>query len=168
MTAASTDFFDSQAAARDLGDGYVVLVRGHAFHARANDAQTVGTGVRDVTYYPDINDLCLASDAAVLDYSSLRFDYALTRKPMVFLVPDEQAYHQVRPPVVDYPSTAPGPRVATTSEAVRLLADLETLQRRYADRVERFIAQYAEREDGHSAARVADAVFGASTDPDRS
>jgi CDP-glycerol glycerophosphotransferase len=161
MTAASTDFFDAQAAARALGDRYVVLVRGHAFHARANEAEMVGAGIRDVTYYPDINDLCLASDAAILDYSSLRFDYALTRKPMVFLVPDEQAYHQLRPALMDYPPTAPGPRVATTGEAVRLLADLEGLRRSYADRVERFIAEYAEQEDGHSAERVVDAVFGA-------
>ena len=42
----------------------------------------------DVTDYPEINDLILASDAAVLDYSSLRFDFALTGRPMVFLVPD--------------------------------------------------------------------------------
>ena len=42
----------------------------------------------DVTTYPEINDLILASDAAVLDYSSLRFDFALTGRPMLFLVPD--------------------------------------------------------------------------------
>jgi CDP-glycerol glycerophosphotransferase len=164
MTAASTNFFDAQVAARALGDRYVVLVRGHAFHARANEAEMVGAGIRDVTYYPDINDLCLASDAAILDYSSLRFDYALTRKPMVFLVPDEEAYHQLRPALLDYAATAPGPRVATTREAVRLLADLGALRRRYADRVERFIAEYAEKEDGHSAERVVDAVFGPGAD----
>jgi CDP-glycerol glycerophosphotransferase len=159
MTAASTNFFDARVAARALGDRYVVLVRGHAFHARANEAEMVGDGIRDVTYYPDINELCLASDAAVLDYSSLRFDYALTRKPMVFLVPDEEAYHRLRPALMDYAATAPGPRVATTREVVRLLADLEGLRRGYADRVERFIAEYAEKEDGHSAERVVDAVF---------
>ena len=42
----------------------------------------------DVTGHPEVNDLVLASDVAVLDYSSLRFDYAQTGKPMVFLVPD--------------------------------------------------------------------------------
>jgi CDP-glycerol glycerophosphotransferase len=160
MTAASTDFFDAKAAARALGERYVILVRGHAFHARANEAETVGAGIRDVTYYPDINDLCLASDAAILDYSSLRFDYALTRKPMVFLVPDEEAYHRLRPALMDFAPTAPGPHVATTREAVRLLTDLEGLRNGYADRVERFIAEYAEQEDGHSAERVVNAVFG--------
>ena len=55
------------------------------------DNQLTGIDERviDVTYYPDVTDLCLASDAAILDYSSLRFDYALLRRPMVFLVPDE-------------------------------------------------------------------------------
>jgi CDP-glycerol glycerophosphotransferase len=60
---------------------------------------------------------------------------------------------------MDFAATAPGPRVATTREVVRLLADLEGLRRGYADRVERFIAEYAEKEDGHSAERVVDAVF---------
>ncbi|MFF2370068.1 CDP-glycerol glycerophosphotransferase family protein [Agromyces sp. NPDC058110] len=44
----------------------------------------------DVTDHPDVDDLMLASDAAVLDYSSRRFDYALTDKPMVFFTPDRE------------------------------------------------------------------------------
>lgn len=159
MTAASADFFDAVRAARLLGDGYVVLVRGHAFHARANETQDEVGGVRDVTYYPDVNDLCLASDAAILDYSSLRFDYALQRKPMVFLVPDVETYHRMRPAVLDFAPTAPGPHVATTDEAVDRLRDLDALRADQADDVERFLAAYAEQEDGHAAARVVDAVF---------
>ena len=48
--------------------------------------------VLDVTDYPEINDLILAADVAVLDYSSLRFDFGLTGKPMIFLVPDLDFY----------------------------------------------------------------------------
>ena len=52
--------------------------------------------VVDVTDHPDVNDLILASDAAVLDYSSLRFDYGITGKPMIFLVPDLERYDRGR------------------------------------------------------------------------
>ena len=71
-----------------LGPSYVVLVRGHAFNAREHERIGSAGRVIDVTDYPDVAELMLASDAAVLDYSSLRFDYGLTDKPMIFLVPD--------------------------------------------------------------------------------
>jgi CDP-glycerol glycerophosphotransferase (TagB/SpsB family) len=40
--------------------------------------------VWDVSDYPEINDLLLAADVAVLDYSSVRFDWLITGKPVVF------------------------------------------------------------------------------------
>ena len=161
MTAKGVRFFDPQAAAEAWGPSHVVLVRGHAFNARAGLRRVDGDRVVDVTYYPDVTDLCLASDAAVLDYSSLRFDYALLRRPMVFLVPDEQEYHENRPAIMPYRPTAPGPRVATTAEVVKHLREPQRLWQRQAERVERFIATYLEQEDGHATERVVDRVFGA-------
>ncbi|MFL6062802.1 MAG: CDP-glycerol glycerophosphotransferase family protein, partial [Marmoricola sp.] len=80
---------DVTRAAAALGDDYVLLLRGHRFHA-----PSAGSAARvlDVTSYPEINQLIAAADAAVLDYSSLRFDFALTERPMVFLVPDLEEY----------------------------------------------------------------------------
>ena len=49
---------------------------------RARDERPYGLCARvarpgvDVTDYPEISDLYLASDVAVVDYSSLRFDFA--------------------------------------------------------------------------------------------
>ena len=83
-----TEHLDVDAAAAALGDSHVILLRGHRFHAPGPSRP----GVVDVTDHPEINDLVLASDVAVLDYSSLRFDYALTGRPMVFLVPDLEDY----------------------------------------------------------------------------
>ena len=159
MTAKGVRFFDPRAAAEALGPSYVVLQRGHAFNARAGLRRVEGDRVIDVTYYPDVADLCLASDAAVLDYSSLRFDYALLRRPMVFLVPDEHEYHENRPAIMPYGPTAPGPRVTTTGEVVRALKHLKQLRTRYAEDVERFVAAYLECEDGHAAERVVERVF---------
>ena len=160
MTAKGVKFFDPRVAADALGPSYVMLLRGHAFNARAGLRRVEGERVVDVTYYPDVADLCLASDAAVLDYSSLRFDYALLRRPMVFLVPDEQEYHENRPAVLPYRPTAPGPLVTTTGEVVRQLKDLRGLRKRYAAEIERFVSAYAELEDGHAAERVVDRVWG--------
>ena len=108
MAAERIDFFDVDRAARDVGPGYTFLVRGHAFNARAGGRHEGGANILDVTGHPDINDLILASDCAVLDYSSLRFDYALVDKPMIFLVPDLEKYDAVRGGVIPFAPTAPG------------------------------------------------------------
>ena len=59
--------------------------------------------------YPEINDLLLAADVAVLDYSSIRFDWLITGKPVVFFVPDLEDYLSSRKVLFDFPPTAPGP-----------------------------------------------------------
>ncbi|TNM36246.1 glycosyltransferase [Nocardioides albidus] len=150
---------DVAAAARDLGPDYVLLLRGHRFHNPAGDAG--GARFLDVTEYPEINDLILAADAAVLDYSSLRFDFALTQRPMVFLVPDLDTYvGGVRGFLYDYAPTAPGPHVDTAEQVVDLLRDLDGLRRRYADAMETFHQRFNRHMDGHAAERVAAAFFG--------
>src|SRR5262249_44745649 len=86
--AAMSEHLDVDAAAAALGDSHVILLRGHRFHMPGSSRR----GVVDVTDHPEINELVLASDVAVLDYSSLRFDYAQTGRPMVFLVSDLEDY----------------------------------------------------------------------------
>lgn len=153
---------DLAAAARELGPDYVLLMRGHRFHSAAAARPGGETRYRDVTDYPEINDLILASDAAVLDYSSLRFDFALTMRPMIFLVPDLDSYvGGVRGFLYDYRDSAPGPLVDTADEAVALLKDLPGLRRRTAEQLEHFAATYNRLQTGDSARRVAEAFFGA-------
>jgi CDP-glycerol glycerophosphotransferase len=159
MAAERIDFFDVDRAARDIGPGYTFLVRGHAFNARAGGKHEGGANILDVTGHPDINDLILASDCAVLDYSSLRFDYALVDKPMIFLVPDLEKYDAVRGGVIPYGPTAPGPHVTTTREVVTLVRDLDGLARRTAAQRKTFRRDYVDLDDGHASARLVDAVF---------
>jgi len=159
MAAERIDFFDVDRAAREVGPGYTFLVRGHAFHARAGGRHTGGANILDVTGHPDVNDLILASDCAVLDYSSLRFDYALVDKPMIFLVPDLEKYDAVRGGVIPYAPTAPGPHVTTTREVTALVRDLPGLARRTAEQRATFRRDYADLDDGHASARLVDIVF---------
>jgi len=142
-----------------LGDRYVILVRGHNNNQRDTDRVRGRAAVIDVTDYPEINDLTLAADVAVLDYSSLRFDWALTGKPMLFFVPDLQEYFAFRPPLFDYESSAPGPLLANTQEVADSLRDLEAVPHRYAAEIAEFNRRFNELHDGRAAERVVDAFF---------
>lgn len=153
------DFFDFGAVERAFGDDLVVLMRGHAFNARTSGRIGRLPNVVDVTDYPEVNDLYLAADVGVVDYSSLRFDFAITGKPMIFLVPDIERYVEARGWLMDFGPTAPGPQVASTDEVIEQLHDLPGLVARYREAYEAFRAAYLPLEDGHAAARFVDAVM---------
>jgi CDP-glycerol glycerophosphotransferase len=153
-------FFDFGRAHRRLGDDTVILIRGHAFNARTKHRVGPRPGTVDVTDYPEVSDLYLAADAAVVDYSSLRFDFGVTGKPMIFHVPDLQRYQDTRGWLFDFEPTAPGPLVNTTDEVVDALSDLAGVRHEYASAYQRFHDDYLDLDDGHAGARLVDAVFG--------
>ena len=153
------DGFDPDAAVDLLGDQYVVLLRGHRFHQERTRA-TAGRIV-DATAYPEINDLILAADAAVLDYSSIRFDVALTPSPMIFCVPDLEEYAGGRGFLYDFTESAPGPLVRTTEEVVDHLRDLPGVDAEFDAARRRFHDRFNRHQDGHAAERVVRAFFGA-------
>lgn len=161
-TAELVQHLDLEAASRALGPDYVLLMRGHRFHSAASSPLNDDTArFLDVTDYPEINHLILAADAAVLDYSSLRFDFALTQRPMIFLVPDLDTYvGGVRGFLYDYRDSAPGPLVDTADEAVRLLRDFARLERLCAPDLARFHEKYNYLQDGRSAELLVAEFFG--------
>lgn len=157
--AAMSDFFDFAEMERAFEDDVVVLMRGHAFHARIKQRLGSARSLIDVTDYPEVSDLYLAADVGVVDYSSLRFDFAVTGKPMIFLVPDLARYVETRGWLFDFEPTAPGPLVTTTAEVIEQLRDLDGLRARHRAAYDTFRASYLDLEDGHAAARFVDAVF---------
>ena len=150
------DFARTRAA---LGGRSIVLLRGHAntAHDRVGDE----SGVINVTEHPDVNDLILASDVLITDYSSIMFDYCVTGKPILFLTPDLDQYRDVtRGFYLDLEEIAPGPVCRDNDSLAKALADLGATKINYADRYARFVSTYAPRDDGSAAERVVDAVFG--------
>jgi CDP-glycerol glycerophosphotransferase len=153
--------FDVAAAAEVLGDDFVILLRGHRFHRQ----RRVSGRVVDVTDYPEVNDLILAADAGVLDYSSLRFDLALTGRPMIFLVPDLQRYErETRGFLYDFRSSAPGPLLSTTDEVVAALRDLPSVVQEHEAAYRELNLRFNALQDGRAAERVVRAFFGAAAE----
>jgi CDP-glycerol glycerophosphotransferase len=152
-------FFDFGRAHRALGDDTVILIRGHAFNARTRHRVGRRPGSIDVTDYPEVSDLYLAADAAIVDYSSLRFDFGVTGKPMVFHVPDLKRYQDSRGWLFDFEPTAPGRLLPTPDHVVEALGDLDGVREQYATAYRKFRDDYLDLDDGHAGARLVDAVF---------
>ena len=157
-TAQMFDELDLDELTRALGPDYVVLVRGHNYVLRGGGS-SLAADVLDVTSYPEVNDLILAADVAVLDYSSLRFDWMLTEKPVLFFVPDLADYLSARTSLFDFASTAPGPLLSTTAEVTRALQTIDQTDAGYAAARKAFNRRFQPLNDGHAAARVVDQFF---------
>jgi CDP-glycerol glycerophosphotransferase len=149
---------DLDALAERLGPDHAVLLRGHNYNLRAGSLG--GTDrVLDVSDYPEVNDLVLAADVAVLDYSSLRFDWMLTGKPVLFFVPDLEEYLSSRTVLFDFGPTAPGPLLRTTEELAGALLELDVVDARYAAARQEFNERFNRRHDGHATERLVHAFF---------
>ncbi len=142
-----------------LGDDYILLFRSH-HHVKQYDLipEEVADRVIDVTQVEDINELYVASDMLVSDYSSTCFDYANLRKPEIFFMYDLDEYaNNIRGFYFDV-SELPGPIVKTTEELARAILDLSenfTVDEKY----QKFLDKFVTFDDGQASRRVLDLCF---------
>lgn len=78
-----------------LSDQYVLLIRAH--HAVSKKLSIIDNSfVKDVSNYPVLDELMLASDLLISDYSSIFFDYSIMCKPMICFCYDYEKYEKER------------------------------------------------------------------------
>lgn len=145
---------------RELGEEWVVLFRPHYYIANHFDFSAYEGFVIDVAQWPNINELYIAADALVTDYSSVMFDYAILRRPIALFVPDYEKYaNDIRGFYFDL-SEIPGPHCKETGELVATLKDLDGYWERYRDAYDAYVERFCPKDDGHAAERVIDRVWG--------
>ncbi|GGU86335.1 hypothetical protein GCM10010275_22500 [Streptomyces litmocidini] len=150
---------DLEALAPLLSDQWIVVVRTHPYD-RFKIAPELGHFLRDGSSYADINDVMLASDAVLTDYSSLMFDYANTGRPILLYTDDYEVYKGGdRGTYYDLEEIAPGPMLTTTEDLAAAVRDLEGTQERHAERYARFQEMFCSYETGHASKMVVDAFF---------
>lgn len=153
---------DLERFARSLGSSYVVLVRAHYFYG-ADAGLRRHPQLVDVTGHPRVEDLCLAADALVTDYSSLMFDYACLDRPIVTYAPDWQAYRLARGTYFDLLSGRAGETpgaVATTEDELAELFRSGQWDTADATRLRAaFRARFCPYDDGGAAERVVRRLF---------
>lgn len=145
---------------RELGDDYVLLLRTHYFIADSLDVSALKGFAYNFSKYDDISELYLISDILITDYSSVFFDYANLKRPMLFFTYDLEKYRDVlRGFYFDIEKEVPGPLVFTTEEVVSSIRNIDAIQKEYASRYEIFYQRFCEWEDGHASQKVVESVF---------
>jgi len=153
-----TPVLDVDALAEALGDGTRVLLRGHYFYG------SIGFPPRhhrvvDVSMHPSVEQLCLAADVLMTDYSSIMFDYAVLDRPLVIYAPDWEVYRAVRGVTFDLPAEHPGTFVRSFDDLVEAFRSGAVRGPEAARYRARFRERFCALEDGNAAERVVRSVF---------
>lgn len=151
--------------AADLGEGRTLVVRLHPSLA-AGPARGLGLAelhrrgvLVDATDEPEVQEVLLAADVLVTDYSALMFDYANLDRPIVLHADDWDAFRASRGAYLDITAEAPG-HVARSYRELAWLFDSGTWRDGEAQRLRAaFRERYCEFDDGRAAERVVRALM---------
>ncbi len=129
---------DFPALRKQLGQEYVILFRAHYFISSQYDFSSLRGFVYDVSGEDDVNDLYLVADMLITDYSSVFFDYANLKRPILFYMYDYDVYKNEMRDFYLHPEELPGPQVRTQEELLEKIRDIKTVRSEYRRIYERF------------------------------
>lgn len=135
-----------------------VLIRLHP-HLQDYSAELVknNDSVIDVTKYDDIQELLLISNLLISDYSSLMFDFAITKKPCVLYTSDLEEYLKKDRNLYFNINELPFPICRNNNELIETIKafDIE----KYINALNKFDLKIGSFEDGNASKRVYEKVI---------
>lgn len=105
-----------------LDDNHILLLRQHP-SAKETINPDSDPRLLVVNDYPHVNELLVAADVLISDYSSLAFEFSLLHKKMIFFTHDFENYRQQQGLWAHNDLYFPGPMVTTTQELIRHIND---------------------------------------------
>ncbi|MBB5924599.1 bifunctional glycosyltransferase/CDP-glycerol:glycerophosphate glycerophosphotransferase [Streptomyces echinatus] len=143
---------DLEAFCAAAGEDVVVLLRAHYFYDRGRSRGS--ERIIDVTAHRSAEDVCLAADALVTDYSSIMFDYANLDRPIVVYADDWDVYRETRGVYFDLPAEPPGLVARTPGELAAVFRDGSYAGPGAAALRAAFRERFCQFDDGRAAERV--------------
>ena len=144
---------------KKFSNDYIILFRTHYLVAKAVDLSKYKGFIYDVSDYSDINDLYILGDMIITDYSSVFFDYANLKKPMLFYMYDLSDYkNNMRDFYIDL-DELPGPIVEEEEDLYNEIANIDKYWKKYEKKYEKFNKKYTYLDDKNSSKRVLDEII---------
>jgi len=108
---------------KKLGDEYIVLFRAHHLTTKVLNVQ-FDDFIYDVSDYPAVNDLMIASDLLITDYSAIAFDYSILGRPILTFAYDYDEYLADRGTYFEMDERYPNQSCRTEAELLARIGDL--------------------------------------------
>ena len=138
-----------------FGGEWVLLNRYHFKTKNGIAGNAADRRILSATDYPDIQELMVAADVGITDYSSWIYDFMLTGRPGFLYVPDLKEYDQSRG--FYYPlSETPFPYAETNDEMVDKVLSFD--RRTYAAKHAEFLQARGCKEQGTAAKAIVEII----------
>lgn len=139
-----------------LGDDYIILVRGHYLRPKSKALGRLASegAIRDVHSYGPVEDLLIASDVLLTDYSSIMFDFANLKRPIVLYANDWRTYSQVRGVNFDITANPPGVVASTMDQLIQTFLNGTYQDSDATELRTKFTNRFCAFEDGKAAERT--------------
>lgn len=159
-TARTAEGFDLEKFAQAFRGEYVVITKHHPIARELPQipADLNGSFAYDATSTLSIEDLLMASDICISDYSSLIFEFSLFERPMLFYAYDLEDYFDWRGFYYPYEEMTPGPICRTNEEMIDWIRHKDTKfdRQQVVDFRKKFMASC----DGHATERILKRAMG--------
>lgn len=145
-----------EALNKRFGGDFVFVYRLHPLLSRYAESASQFAGCVNATAYPDQQELLVAADVLISDYSSIMWDYGLQRRPIFVLHNDADEYGSTRGFSFP-PEEWPYERAFDSDGLCRKILDFD--EEAYRTRLEAFIDKYKSYDDGHASDRCCDLIL---------
>lgn len=129
-----------------FGGEWIFLVKLHPHLISQSNELVYSKNVLDVTKYDDIQELLSVADILISDYSSLMFDFGLTKRPCFLYVPDLDEYIKSDRKLYFNINELPFIPVKSNNELVNEINKFDSFK--YEKDLERFFNKIGSFEDG--------------------
>ena len=145
---------------KKFGDKYVILFSAHYFVANSMDLRKYeGLVINTNGIMDDINEAYIISDIIMTDYSSVFFDFANLKRPMLFYMYDIDDYKgNLRDFYLDL-DELPGPIAKTQDELEKNLENIDEISEKYKEKYKKFNEKFNYLDDKDATIRVINKIF---------
>ncbi|WOO46119.1 CDP-glycerol glycerophosphotransferase family protein [Bacillus subtilis] len=150
---------DLESLKDQLSDEYILILRMHYLVSENINLTAYKGFAYDFSNHNDIRELYLISDILITDYSSVFFDFAGLKRPILFYVPDIEFYRdKLRGFYYDFEKCAPGPLLKTTEKVIEAIH--KTKHYKQDENLTSFYDQFCYLEKGDSSKKVVEEILG--------
>lgn len=157
----TTDCFDIDFAVlkasleKQYGGNWCIFVRMHHKNKSVKLSDEWNEWLKDASSYPDMQELLVAADVGITDYSSWAYDFVITRKPLFIYATDIEKYDGTRGFYYSL-TTTPFPICRNNAELEKEILDFN--ERQYLNRCEDFLQEKGCAESGDAAEKIVEFI----------
>lgn len=152
--------FDVESLYEKFSDEYVLLVKLHHLIADSLEIDDKYKNfLLNVSGEEDVMELLCIADILITDYSSVFYDYASAKKPMLFYAYDLEEYINETRGLYVGMDTLPGPILQDNDSLVKAIENIEQYDYEHSSKLREFCDDMTKYCDGHSCEKVLNIVL---------